>query len=117
MDIDQYKNEVSSVAAKATEQFNRILDQGQLDVAELYKVSNGLCSLARGVSEINRGARTRAMLLAKVRAEFSELLRQHLAARPDLVSEMRELMDSASYKLLDTYGEDTTDLTNDKEMK
>lgn len=113
MDIDQYKEVVSETAAKATDQFNYLLDQGQLDVAELYKVSNGLCSLARGVSEINRGARTRAMLLAKVRAEFSELLRQHLAARPDLVGELRELMDSASYRLLEAYGEDL----GDKETK
>lgn len=113
MDIDQYKDVVSETAFKATEQLNNLLSAGQLDVGELYKVSNGLCSLARGVSEINRGARTRAILLAKVRAEFSELIRKHLAARPDLVAELRELMDTASYKLLDTYGE-PADL-NDKE--
>lgn len=114
MDIDEYKDVVSEVAAKATKQLNDLLDQGQLDVGELYKVSNGLCSLARGVSEINRGARTRAIMLAKIRQEFSEILRRHLASRPDLVLELRTLMDSASFTLLEAAGEPGP---SDKETK
>lgn len=114
MDIDQYKDEVSRVAVKGIEAIERLLDQGDMDMNNAYKAANGLCSLARGVSEINRGARTRAMLLAKVRNEFSELLRKQLASRPDLVSELQGLADAVSFKMLDASGEDTTDLKESK---
>lgn len=109
MDIDEYKERVSSVAAKTLTAIEQLVDQGGLDMNESYKASNAICSLARGVSEINRGARTRSIMLAKVRKEFIAMLQKSLSARPDLVEELQDLADNSTFRLLELTGENTDD--------
>lgn len=95
MDILEFRQIVTDVSERAILTIRDRLDEGGLDENSLYKMSNAICSLSRAVSEAERGARTKAAMLDRVRGEFRALVKRSLAADPELCQQLYDVGDRA----------------------
>ena len=95
MDILEFKEVITNVSESAVLEIKSRLDKGGLDENALYKMSNAICSLSRAVSEAERGARTKAAMLGRVRGEFRALVKRSLAADPELCQQLYDVGDRA----------------------
>lgn len=105
MEILAFELRVGATAEKTLSQIERLLE-GDLDSNETYKLSNALCSVSRSVSEIARGSRTKANLLAQIRAELCREIRRQMVGYPELCSQVLQIIDSSTEQLAGKYGSD-----------
>lgn len=105
MEILQFEARVGSTAEKTLSQIERLLEQ-DLDSNETYKLSNALCSVSRSVSEIARGSRTKANLLAQIRAELCKEIRRQMVGYPELCAQVLQIVDDSTEQLAGRYGAD-----------
>lgn len=103
MEILQFEQRVGDTAEKTLAQIERLLDQ-DLDSNETYKLSNALCSVSRSVSEIARGSRTKANMLAGIRDDLVKQIRRQMVSYPELCAQVLCIIDDSTNIVAGKYG-------------
>lgn len=98
---DETENSVKIAISKVKDVLKQVRPENiQVENAnDLYKVSNSLASLSKSIEAIERSARDRASLLSQVSEQIKAEIRSLLAAEPELINQVLQVVDSAERRL------------------